>query len=58
MMKRPNSQELREIHTTICQALAIPTKIALPDALDIMFAIKDRILAHQKVLMATAEKNI
>ncbi len=28
-MKRPDSQELREIHATICQALADPTRIAL-----------------------------
>lgn len=28
-MKRPNSQELREMHATLCQALADPTRIAL-----------------------------
>ncbi len=28
-MKRPNTQELREMHATLCQALADPTRIAL-----------------------------
>ncbi len=28
-MKRPNSRELREMHATLCQALADPTRIAL-----------------------------
>jgi len=111
-MKRPNSQALREMHATICHALADPTRIALLyelgdgprnvnqlteavgapqatisrhlktlreqslvatkrdgnfvfysladasvlDALDIMFAIKDRILAHQQLLMSNSEK--
>ncbi len=33
-MKRPDSQELREIHATICHALADPTRIALLYALN------------------------
>jgi len=28
-IKRPNTQELREMHATVCQALADPTRIAL-----------------------------